>query len=177
MVLCHRRSIGTLDGSMAPDALPSIGDGLTSPTNTSRLQSRPLSVRIAVGLLWAQLAVGMIGPWLILLPVAPDVLNHAIAASVLFGVLTISIYTPVYFALAEGRNWARLLLTLLSVLSIAIYAARPDYRHYAGFDGPYAGLALFGGICQLSALCLLFTRAASVWFRASRPADVRPPSN
>ena len=68
-----------------------------------------------------------------------------------------------YFKLASGRNWARIVLTALVVLGSVALAAPAEPRLLVLQVLDYSCLAL-----EFGAVWLLFTRDAAAWFRPVR---------
>ena len=118
-----------------------------------RRGERPRSVATAMKLLWASFALGI--------PSAVE--GYLETPAWWFVVVTLLVTTFavfLYVKLAAGRNWARIVLTALVVLSIVALAAPAEPRLFILRVLDFSCLAL-----ELVAVWLLFTREAAAWFR------------
>jgi NADH:ubiquinone oxidoreductase subunit K len=78
------------------------------------------------------------------------------------------------FKIAGRRNWARWLLAIVVLLSVAgvlfMLATMPRFAQLIGrFPAMVLGLNATQSILQIAALVLVFTRESSLWFKG--PSD------
>jgi hypothetical protein len=125
--------------------------------------AKPQAVRIAVALLWVSLAIGVINPWLVAHGSTPE---HLVAYGI-FVLLCCGIGIPFVLAISAGRNWARILLLVLFVAGCVIDAF--DYARLAARPTFSAAEFALQTVLQLVALCLMFSRSATPWYRRASP--------
>jgi hypothetical protein len=151
-----------------PPTRPDLGPGW--PQRKPVRRPAPGSVQAAVIIMYLvgllAIAVGALGIWAALrgqglvsggadLPV--DVARAGLpagAVAIFTGLVTLAIARKVQ----RGRQWARVLVVALSVLSAA-------WTLYAGTVGPGQGNVLAGLVLPVVYLILLNTRPARSWFR------------
>jgi hypothetical protein len=149
----------------APPAAP-VADPVEAPEDRGR---RPIEVTWAVRLLWASLAVGVVGQlWQYLLRLPFGYLIILLVALAIRCVISVW----VLYRIANGRNWARLVLLAILLLGLAYIGY--NWRVYAAIFNGTLNEALVSTITKtildIGATGLLFTPAANRWFRPSRTA-------
>jgi hypothetical protein len=116
----------------------------------------PKRVSTAMRVLWASFALGT--PSLVhSMIVAPDWL------AAVFTLLTVALSILLYLKVAAGRNWARIVLTVLVTLAIVAMAVPVDPSPIMLRWLEWSSLAL-----DAVALWLLFTGDSPSWFRRTR---------
>jgi len=123
----------------------------------------PRQVQIAVALLWLSLALGIPEAVLSTRPVEGGGVGVALTVIMLLlfglvGFLNLKVY--------QGRNWARIVMLALTVLSVVVMLFPSDESRA---DGPLLqGLYLFDVLIEVVAMYLVFSKPGSLWFK--RPA-------
>jgi hypothetical protein len=136
---------------------------VADPPLVPALPSRPRQVQIAVALLWLSLALGIPEAILSTRQVEGDGMGAAFAVVMLLvfglvGFLTLKVY--------QGRNWARIAMLVLTVLSVIMMLFPSDESRA---EGPMLqGLYLFDVLIEVVAMYLVFSKPGSLWFK--RPA-------
>lgn len=132
---------------------------------TQSAVEKPQSVRVAVNLLWASLAVGlvkMLMDFSSLIAVGPAAFTNFVLI-VIFAIAGFLI-----FKLSAGRNWARMTFLLLFVIGMlpTLPLVLSEFSR-----SPVVGALSAAQIgLQVYALFLLFTKPGSAWFRKVTPA-------
>lgn len=90
--------------------------------------------------------------------------NGVKLASIVVAVIFVGLYLLFAMKMRAGRNWARIVLTVLSALSIVSAASRATSSQLFGWIG--AALAVV-------AIVLMFLPASSAYFAASKAARQR----
>jgi hypothetical protein len=131
---------------------------------------RPRQIEWASWCLWASVVVGFATLFLsdeVKLAVAempPDLQGMATGAMIaLFGVLT-ALYLWFIARMRAGRNWARVVLLIFSLLGLLSDLTPSDVSEAAAM---LASRAL-DVVLQIAAIVLMFGRASSEWFRQVR---------
>lgn len=103
--------------------------------------------------------------------------NGVKLASIVVAVIFVGLYLLFAMKMRAGRNWARIVLTVLSALSI-VSAARPaassmsvNGRTYAASTSQLSGW--IGAALAVVAIVLMFLPASSAYFAASKAARQR----
>jgi hypothetical protein len=124
---------------------------------------RPLSVSIAVALLWGSLAVGLILRVWRLLAFSQQVTLHdvEVASMAVINVLVIALFFWIFRAVAQGRNWGR--ITVLALAIVGSLATLMTIRSLADMSSidVVARFAMW-----LAATVLLFIPGSTAWYRA-----------
>ena len=138
------------------------GTEVADPLLVPALPSRPRQVQAAVALLLLSLALGIPEAVLSTRQVEGDGMGAAFAVVMLLvfglvGFLTIKVY--------QGRNWARIVMLALTVLSVVVMLFPSDESRA---DGPMLqGLYLFDVLIEVVAMYLVFSKPGSLWFKRS----------
>ncbi len=128
---------------------------------------RPPQVTTAVRLLWLAVAIGFVSGF-----IALSIIDSSV--SVVFRVVTLligwlvglALFYAIFTAVANGRNWARILMLVFLLLRFAFA--------WLSFPALFALSAVLGamGVLQFAvsacAVFLLFTPPANAWYRAMR---------
>lgn len=125
--------------------------------------SRPRQVQIAVALLWLSLALGI--PEAVLSSRQVEGAAAGVAVTVamllifgLFGLVTVRLH--------QGRNWARIVMLVLTALSVVTMLFPSDE---SSAQGPLLqGLYLFDVLIEVIAMYLVFSKPGSGWFKPSQ---------
>ena len=136
------------------------GTEVADPAQIPALPARPRQVQIAVALLWLSLALGI--PEAALGTRQPDEGGMGVVLMVimllifgLVGFLNVKVY--------QGRNWARIVMLLLTVLSVLVMLIPSDESQA---QGPLLqGLYLFDVLIEVVAMYLVFSKPGSLWFK------------
>jgi len=127
--------------------------------------SRPTSVKVALGLVAGQLAIG------ITQVLARSTQAQPGAALGLLVVLAIEVTVTggLLLAMAYGRRWARIVYIVLVVLALPAMALGVLTPSQGSGGVPWSLTAL---ACELGAVCLLLSRPTGDWFVAcnARPS-------
>lgn len=126
---------------------------------------KPQSVRLAVNLLWASLAIGVVKSATDL-----DYLSRVGPAAFVFFVMacTLAVMAFLFCKIGAGRNWARITLLVLFILGI-VPTLPLLFAEFA--RSPVRGvLSLVQLAIQACALFLMFTKPGSDWFRKEKTA-------
>lgn len=167
----------TLEGNRYAPPAASVAD-LTS----ARPAKRPREVTRAVRLFWVVLVLRLLNFQLSAVVIGGA--DTEVPASVLWGFVAISSLVVVGFSawifvkVASGRNWARVICLLLTVVNFAA-AAYSEWQTVAASLATQQALLTISGmvvdavatVLDFYALFLLFTKAAAPWF--APPADAR----
>lgn len=125
---------------------------------------RPRQVQVAVGLLWLSLALGI--PEAALGTRQPDEGGMG-AVLVVIMLLVFGLVAVLNVKVYQGRNWARIVALLFTVLSVLMMLFPPDESQP---QGPLLqGLYLFDVLIEVVAMYLVFSKPGSLWFK--RPGD------
>ena len=128
------------------------------PTVLTDVVKSPRPVRVAVGLLWASMALGVING-IIDFPSGSRSFMYVVA------VVVFAVQALLFFNIAAGRNWAR--ITFLVLFLLGAMMSLPLFLPMFVFAPPAAALlVLLMTFLQAYALVLLFTQPGSGWFRA-----------
>lgn len=139
------------------------GTDVADPTPVAALPSRPRQVHIAVALLWLSLALGIPEAALGSPPSGEGGMGAVLVVSMLlvFGLVALLI-VKVY----QGRNWARIVVLLLTVLSVVMMLFPSDEVQV---QGPLLqGLYLFDVLIEVVAMYLVFSKPGSLWFKPAQ---------
>jgi hypothetical protein len=119
---------------------------------------RPIEVTRAVKLLIASSAIDLIAkiPTLLYLSSA-EILSEIVISVLVYGVIGWFIY-KIY----QGRNWARIINLVLSIIGFVLIA--PSFIYELNNDWLSACLIFFNVAVQAIALYLLFKSNSNVWF-------------
>ncbi|MGU7784325.1 hypothetical protein [Burkholderia sp. PU8-34] len=129
------------------------------------MNEKPKSVRTAVNLLWASVAVGLVKVLLdfsYIRTVAPTALTNIVL------IFVFAFISFLIFKISAGKNWAR--ITFLVLFVIGVLPTLPVM-----FD-EFSRLPVVGALSvaqiglQIYALSILFTKPSSAWFRKVGPA-------
>lgn len=145
----------TRDPRYAPPATE-----VADPPVVPALPSRPRQVQIAVALLWLSLALGIPEGVLSTRQVEGAVMGAVFAVFMLlvFGLIGF-INVKVY----QGRNWARIVMLVLTALSVLMMLFPSDESRA---QGPLLqGLYLFDVLIEVIAMYLVFSKPGSLWFK------------
>lgn len=119
---------------------------------------RPRQVTWAICLLWATLILWVheVGFGAVRAPAS------AAAVQVLLTSLTVALAAYVYLSIYRGRNWARILILILTILSTAAVLFGPTYSTDSTLERVLTAVkATSDVICMY----LLFASPGSTWFR------------
>jgi hypothetical protein len=103
--------------------------------------------------------------------------NTVKIVSVIFGLIFVALYLLFAFKMRAGRNWARIVLTVLSALSIASAFSRTtntvtiNGHAYTSTSTQVTGW--IGVIASIIAIVLMYLPASNAYFGASRAARQR----
>jgi hypothetical protein len=127
---------------------------------------RPKPVVWAVRLLWATLLLSLVQLYIEAMG-ATSV--HAMLAGLIGSAIGIAIACVLNVCIGRGRNWARLVTLGFTLLSTAVVAFGPGLARPSAFERVFIPL---NTVSDIVCICLLFTPAASQWFRRRirRPA-------
>jgi hypothetical protein len=133
---------------------------VADPPVVSALPARPRQVLVAVALLWLSLVLGIPEAVLSNQPIDGGGLGVVLVVITLLlfgliGFLNIKVY--------QGRNWARIAMLVLTVLSVVMMLFLPDEVRA---EGPLLqGFYLFDTLIEVVAMYLVFSKPGSLWFR------------
>jgi succinate-acetate transporter protein len=121
---------------------------------------KPGTVTLAMGLLWASLALGLV-------KFALNYQNSALAPNLTatLAVLgaTLAVYILLIFMMSRGRNWARIAFLVLFV--VGLVPSLPALLADFGRSPVIGGLALGDVVLQAWALILVFINPGKTWFQ------------
>lgn len=136
------------------------------------LGKAPSAVRVAVRLYWISLALGFVNlcltAWLLVQPQFSWSLLIGLAVG---GGLTLLITVWLVVMVAGRRNWARIIILVLSLISIPYFASSLVPSFEASAPGGILLFLVYG--LQYFAVILLFLRESNAWFR--KPASPSQP--
>lgn len=95
----------------------------------------------------------------------------AMMASVIFETVVTLFAAFLYVCIYRGRNWARIVTLVLTVLSTAMVVFGHALAHSSTFEQVFTWL---NTVSDIVCMGLLFTSAASRWFRPSAAAPASP---
>ena len=132
---------------------------------------KPKNVVLAVQFLWVALAINLINTalnWNIINAAAsaqfpPNFPLSFTAFALIIHVITIAIVVWLYLKISSGRNWARILFTILTIIGVPL--SIPNLLMYFDISKFMFFLQLISLLLNIAALCLLFTQPASVWYK------------
>ena len=128
--------------------------------------AKPIQVRRAVALMWASLAIGYILSIPAWEPVPAELEEYEVFAWLALSV-GFAIPASLIFLVSRQRNWARVILLLLTVGGLSFVAA--FWNEDPAEPMWSKASTIFTSVLDLIALYWLFSRPASQWF-ASRNA-------
>jgi hypothetical protein len=137
---------------------------VTDVPDTNRIEPsrRPLSVGIALTLLWTSLAIGLLLTVGRLVAMANQGIA-LIAGIVTFAIVTIlgaGLFFWILRAVAKGRNWGRISVLVLSIVgSLATLLSIQTLMDRSAID------VIVRFVMWITATVLLFTPTASSWYR------------
>jgi FtsH-binding integral membrane protein len=139
-------------------------------TDSLAKHHKPKNVLLAVRLLWATIALGLMSTALYWndkisqLPADFPMNPELFASIVLF--ITFSFLVWIMWQVSRGRNWARLLYLIVFLIGLPLYipALLVEFDHSVG-KGIFSTIITF---MQLAALILLFTKEGNVWFKEQK---------
>jgi hypothetical protein len=149
-----------------------VDNPYSPPTATVRdakgvrlIAERPRQIVHATALLWISFVIGMASAW-VQSQTNPEPLPPLAMVALLAFALTLSIVINV--AVWRGRNWARILYAILTV--IAIVSLPFDLATSSGVSIAMDAIAY---VLDAVIVFLLFTKPGSLWFRyaSDRPAS------
>jgi len=114
----------------------------------------PPRARRAIILLWISVLLTLAQA------VVDDLLTESSAIAVVAVVL--ALYGLVIFRASRRQNWARYVLLVWTILGLAVYLATFHSDAQPWWDSL---LATAGFAIEIVAICMLFTNAASQWYR------------
>jgi hypothetical protein len=118
-------------------------------------------VQIAVALLWLSLALGI--PELFLGPGRAEEGGAGTAFVVVVALLFFAFAAFLNVKIYQGRNWARIVLLVLTVLSVVMMLFPSDESQA---KGPLMqGLYLLDVLIDVVAMYLVFAKPGSLWFK------------
>jgi hypothetical protein len=132
-----------------------------------RAPERPRTVEVAFWLWCALNAVGF------LLVLVEFLLGQSTGADLLRAVFSLAIGVALAIAMRQGRNWARLLLVICAMLSIAFTVASTAAvvvsvpPVFSNTSLVFLVIAMLGDIGLVAALVLMFRRDSTEFFRRS----------
>lgn len=125
------------------------------------LDGKPEPVVLAVNLVWASLLVRLLQ--FSLMSNAGSPLAFSFSILIVFGP-----FAFLNLKVRSGRNWARWLLLVISILDVLGLGGHVLLNGISGSQGSLLYWAI-GPLLQLYALRLLFTRPGSTWFQNVTP--------
>lgn len=138
----------------------------TVGTRMVRPISKPSAVKVAVWILWVGLAVGLLR-----LPFEPPPADQSIPPwfNLAVGSLTLAVLAGIVFAIAKGRNWARVLWAILYALGLpTMYLMATELTTQIGGRPIATTVWIAQFIIQTGALVLLFRPESNHWFRSAK---------
>lgn len=136
------------------------GTDVADPALVPALPARPRQVQMAVGLLWLSLVLSL--PEAVLSNRQADEEGRGLMF-VLSLVLIFGFVGFLNVKIHQGRNWARIVVLLLTALSVAMMLFPSGEL---GAEGPLLqGLYLFDVLIEVVAMYLVFSRPGSLWFK------------
>jgi len=120
---------------------------------------RPRQVRWAVRLLWASTVLAL--PEALVDAARAPTLTHLIGG-LLVEALMLAFACWLYVCVNRGRNWARIVLLLLTLLGTGVVVFAPLSRGTTTFEQVFTWL---NTACDVVCMGLLFSPPASAWFR------------
>ncbi|AZI57986.1 hypothetical protein EH165_07370 [Nakamurella antarctica] len=124
---------------------------------------------LAEGVLEAQSEADLAGTGL----TVGAVINAARLVGVIAGVIFLALYLFFAFKMRAGRNWARIVLTVLSALSIVSQASgfgSVEVNGTAYSDSAEQIVGWLSAGCAVAAIVLMFTTVSNQFFAASKLA-------
>lgn len=130
----------------------------------SNLGGKPQSLTIAVNLLWASLAVGVLKVAMTF--IIPGLRNPNVTSGFALTILlfVLGVFVLLVWKISIGRNWARITFLILTILGA--YPWLLGLSHEFAVSPVYGAASLVQVGLQLCAIVLLFVKPASDWFRA-----------
>ena len=121
----------------------------------------PIQVRRAIGLLWASLIIGALSTIPAWEPLPEEVKEFE---TWLWGVMAFSLAVPalLIFFVSRRKNWARVLLLLLTLFGVASYLAFPT--ELGSEPGWSVAVTVLVTALDFAALYWLFSKPGSEWF-------------
>lgn len=135
---------------------------VADPPLVPALPSRPRQVQIAVALLCLSLVLGI--PEAVV-SVRPEPAEGGRVDTVLVVVMLLAFAFACFLNVKvhQGRNWARIVVLVLTALSIAMTLFPLDESRV---DGPMLqGLRLLCVLIDVAAMYLVFSKPGSLWFK------------
>ena len=120
---------------------------------------RPAQVRWAVRLLWASMVLAL--PEAIVEEARAPTMAHLVGGLLIEAVMLL-FACWLYVCVTRGRNWARIVLLLLTLLSTGMVVLVPLARGATPLEQVYTWL---NTVCDVVCMGLLFSPPASAWFR------------
>lgn len=150
--------------------------------------TRPSTVDRAVTIWFVIMGVGLIGDVISIFTakavalataeklsgttISPDQVGSPSYSSAIFGLIGVALYLWLTLSMRNGRNWARITLTVFAVLgliAVLIELAALGILFSIGFGGVLeAVLNIVQGVLIILALVFMYRRESSEFFRASR---------
>jgi hypothetical protein len=135
---------------------------VADPPLVAALPARPRQVQIAVALLWLSLVLGIPEAILSTRP-APTEDGRVDTVFVVVMLLAFAFTFFLTVKVYQGRNWARIVVLVLTALSITMTLFPFDEPRV---DGPLLqGLRLLCVLIDVAAMYLVFSKPGSLWFK------------
>lgn len=136
------------------------------------LIARPRTATIAVAFCWVSALIAMPG---IIFGIIKDAARFPGATYVVVMAIVLALFLGLGFTvivfLGLGRRWARILYSVLSVMSL--FTLRSGFIAAFAQGRLFGGLYLLGTILDVAVIILLFLPASNAWFRAVSAARKR----
>lgn len=133
---------------------------------------RPKEVTRAVRLLWVSLVLSIAG--LFMQPTRAASHEEQVVVTttlVVGGVIGFGLWGWVLLKIGAGRNWARIVFIVLTIIGLAITPFVMPYSLSVYRTQPLSGVsAAANAILELAALYLLLTAPARAWFKPKNPS-------
>jgi hypothetical protein len=121
----------------------------------------PTQVRRAVHLLWISLTISIVDAVFTFEPLSGEDTSFQVAMALIF-VVTFAAWALVIHFVSRGRNWARIVLLLLTTAGLLIYAISPgDFGAEPWWSWLAAGVS---ATLDIVALVMLFSGSGAKWY-------------
>ena len=133
---------------------------VSDPPEPQQLLPKPLQVRVAVGLLWLSIALAL--PSMYLEVVRAESPAVGVVVVVLMSVV-LAFAAFLNVQISRGRNWARITLLVLLVISWVVSFIPDETRAVSTVE---SAMSVISAVVDVAAIYLLFTSPGALWFRS-----------
>ncbi|MEZ0232686.1 MAG: hypothetical protein ACAH12_07580 [Methylophilaceae bacterium] len=124
---------------------------------------KPIEIKRAVNFLWIAIAVGFLKPLINWQYFQQTIAQASLGFILTVIVLTLAIQIFLIYKISIGRNWARILFLILTLIGMVIFV--PTVLAEVDLSLLSAVISVVQAGLQITALWIMFTSPGKLWFK------------